>query len=249
MKLSLLIIDDEDQARRLLHNLVKDRYEGALIFEAANLLDGVEILKKNHIDIVLSDINMPLHNGLEIVNYFEPGELNAAIIFITAYDYYAIDAFKTNAVDYILKPVDEDELYAAIQKATKKATKENDIIGSIKKAVDKLAINKIALEVPKGYMFVSPDDIIMFEADAMYTHVHLINGKKELISKPLKYFVNQLKDNILFYRPQRSYLINLKHIKEVRRDEALFIIMENDKAITVSRERKKSFIEMLQTVF
>jgi two-component system LytT family response regulator len=249
MKLSLLIIDDEDQARRLLNNLVRDRYNDAHIFEAANLLEGVKIIKENPIDIVLSDINMPIHNGLEIVNFFDPGELNATIIFVTAYDHYAIEAFKTNAVDYILKPVDEDELYQAIDKALRKVKKDDQVINSIKRAVDKLAINKISIEVPKGYMFVSPDEIIMFEADSMYTHVHLTSGKKELISKPLKYFVDQLKDNFLFYRPQRSFLINLKHIKEVRKDEALFIIMENDKAITVSRDRKKSFIEMLQTVF
>lgn len=249
MKLSVLIIDDEDQARRLLNNLVRDRYPDAHIFEAANLLDGVKILKENLIDLVLSDINMPHHNGLEIVNFFKSGELTAQIIFITAYDHYAIEAFKSNAVDYILKPVDEDELYTAIDKATLKGNKDGAIMDSIKKAVDKLAINKIALEVPKGYMFVTPDEIIMFEADAMYTHVHLTSGKKELISKPLKYFVDQLKDNFLFYRPQRSFLINLKHIKEVRRDEALFIIMENNKAITVSRDRKKSFIEMLEKMF
>ncbi|MGB5981808.1 MAG: LytTR family DNA-binding domain-containing protein [Nonlabens sp.] len=249
MNLKILIIDDERQARRLLHNLVLEKYTDATIFEASNLLDGIEIIKKESIDLVLSDINMPVHSGLEIANYFPPDQMDFKLIFTTAYDQYALEAFKTNALDYILKPVDEDELYTAIDKALQSEKSNDEVLHKLTKAFDKLVINKISLEVPKGFMFVAPDDIIMFEADGMYTHVHLKDNKKELITKPLKHFVDQLRNNVLFYRPQRSFLINLKHIKEVKKDEALFIVMDNYKSITVARDRKKAFMQMLKNVF
>ncbi|GAL74901.1 two-component response regulator [Nonlabens ulvanivorans] len=230
-------------------NLIFQKYPEAIIEEASNLLDGVALIKQENINVILSDINMPVHNGLEITNFFEKEELKAALIYTTAYDHYAIQAFKNNALDYILKPVDEDELYEAIEKGLKNNDSQNQVIDNIKKAFDKMTINKISLEVPKGYMFMAPDEVVLFEADGMYTYVHLLNGKKELISKPLKHFVDQLESNVLFYRPQRSYLINLKHIKEVKKDEALYIVMENDKSITVSRDKKKSFMELLEKVF
>jgi two-component system, LytTR family, response regulator len=105
------------------------------------------------------------------------------------------------------------------------------------------------LEIPKGIIFVSHDDVIFFEADGMYTIVHLQNGKTELICKPLKHFVDQLETKTIFYKPHRKYLVNLKHIKELSKKDGFFLIMENNKTIPIARDKKEEFIKIIQEVF
>ncbi|WP_124980053.1 LytR/AlgR family response regulator transcription factor [Nonlabens xiamenensis] len=249
MNISILIIDDEDQARRLLRNLILKKYEYATLHEECNILDAVEVIKKNKVDLVISDINMPGHSGLELVDLINRESYDFSLIYTTAFDHYAIEAFKTNAIDYILKPLDEDELYDAIEKALRLQEKNADLGERLKRMLSYVSMNKIKLKIPKGYLFVKPEEIIMFEADGMYTYVHLTGQKKQLISKPLKFFVDQLQDNTLFYRPQRSYLINLSQITEVRKDEALFIVMTNGDSVTVARDKKKGFLSTLDKLF
>ena len=185
------------------------------------------------------------------MNFLEPREINFQIIFITAYNDYAIQAFRLSAIDYILKPVDISELRNAIEKAKKNVKKNNinDKLDNLKKVFHQLALNKMILEIPKGILFVSHDDIILFEADGMYTKVYMKNNESQLICKPLKHFVDQLKEKPIFYKPHRSYLLNLKYMKELSKKDGFHIIMENNKTVPVAKEKKEEFLQMIQELF
>lgn len=250
--MKVIIIDDENKARRLISTLLSENCpEITLQLEADDLETGVALIKEHQPDIVFLDIEMPKHSGLQIVDFFEPNELNFQIIFVTAYNDYAIQAFKLSAVDYILKPVDISELKSAIDKAKKNIESKsiNNRLDDLKKVFQQLSLNKMVLEVPKGILFVSHDDIILFEADGMYTKVYMKNNESQLICKPMKHFVDQLEDKPIFYKPHRSFMVNLKYIKELSKKDGFHLIMENNKTIPIAKEKKDEFMQMIQDLF
>lgn len=244
-----LIIDDEQKARKLIQILLEENCpEIETIYNAGNLEDGVAIIKQEKPDLVFLDIEMPRHSGLQILEFFENQEINFQIIFITAYNKYAVDAFKLSAIDYLLKPVDIFELKEAIAKAME-ASKKNDITQNLKllkESFKNLSKRKLALEVPRGIIFIDYVDILYFEADSMYSHVYLKDGSKELIAKPLKYFVDQLAQNSNFYRPHRSYIVNINSIKEFNKKDGGFLIMNDGKKLSIARDKKESFFQIMR---
>ncbi|MDO1501450.1 LytTR family DNA-binding domain-containing protein [Winogradskyella maritima] len=247
-----LIIDDENKARRLLRCIIEEFCpEIITIFEAPELETGVEIIKAEQPDIVYLDIEMPKYSGLQILELLEDVSVNFQIIFTTAYNQYAVEAFKLSAIDYLLKPIDKEEFKQATDKAieAQKSRTLNNQFAELKKAFNQLALSKIALEIPKGVIFISHDDILLFEADGMYTKVYLQNGETQLICKPLKHFVGQLRSLSFFYKPHRSYLINLKHIKELSRKDGYHLIMKNNKTIPIVKDKRENFMSVIQQIF
>jgi len=250
--MNAIIIDDENKARSVLRTLLKEECPEVIILcEASDLISGVEMIKKSQPDIVFLDIEMPQHSGLEILDFFKNEPIQFQIIFTTAYNQYAIEALKMAAVDYLLKPIDDDELVIAVSKAKKAKTNNevNNRLVNIEKAFQQLALDKIVLEVPKGMLFMAHDDIILFEADGVYTKVYLKSGKTELISKTLKYFADQLNNKSIFYKPHRSYLINLKYMSQLVKKDGLHIVLENKKTIPVARDKKEEFLRMINSTF
>lgn len=250
--MKVLIIDDENKARTLLEYLMRrECREITTILQAPDLEKGVEIIRREQPKIVFLDIEMPKYSGLEILDFFENEVVDFQIIFTTAYNQYAIEAFKLSAVDYLLKPIDGSELKIATEKAIQNIKQEGDNykLDDLKKAFQQLSINKLALDIPKGILFVSHDDIILFEADGMYTKVFLRNNKTELICKPIKHFAEQLEKTAFFYKPHRSYLINLKHIKVLSKKDGYHLIMENNKTIPIAKDKREEFIKIIQDVF
>lgn len=246
-----IIIEDEQRARNLIRTIITGYFPNAIGEQASNLSEGVQKINTFKPDVVYLDIKLPGSSGLDIGKHFPESAMNFEIIFTTAYNEFAIDAFKTSAVDFLLKPIDEEELVAATNRALGKAHNKSlsHRLELLENSLSNLSINKIALEVPYGMIFIKPQDIILFEADGMYTKVHLIDNKIELICKPLKHFVTQLKENQLFYKPHRSFLINLNYIKEIKKTDGFYIIMDSKKLVPVSRENKSSFQEMIKAVF
>ena len=247
-----LIIDDESKARRLLERLLQDNCpEINEILLASDLESGLDVIENFQPNIVYLDIEMPRYSGLQILNLLGSQDIEFQIIFTTAYNQYAVEAFKLSAIDYLLKPIDTNELKIATHKAIKalKESKINHQLLDLKKAFNQLALNKIALEIPKGVIFISHDDIVLFEADSMYTKVYLENGKSELICKPLKHFVSQLSTLPIFYKPHRSYLVNLKHIKELSKRDGQHLVMSNSKTIPISKDKRDEFMKVIQEVF
>ena len=247
-----IIIDDENKARRLIQTLIQENCsEIDTIYEAEDLESGVQLIRINQPDIVFLDIEMPKYSGLQILDFFENETVDFQIIFVTAYNEYAIQAFKLAATDYLLKPIDKNELLEAVNKAkinieNKEVTHK---IEDLKKVFQQMALNKIALEIPKGIIFTSHDDILYFEADGMYTNVYLKGKEPQLICKPLKHFAQQLETKSIFYKPHRSYLINLKYLKELSKKDGFYLIMENNKSIPLAKEKKDEFLLLINEIF
>lgn len=245
-----LIIDDEAKARNLLRILVEENCKRITeVFEAKDLLNGVELIKKEQPQIVFLDIEMPNHSGLEILEFINKEDYNFEIVFTTAYNEYAIQAIQLSALDYILKPVSASKVKAAVDKVVEflGKSKINQRLEELKQTFKSNSFRKIGLPVNDGISFVSFDDIILMEAEGMYTHIYTI-GEKLLISKPLKYFVEMLQNIDLFYRPHRSFLINLKYIKKYVKSDGGYIVMDNDKTASLSKEKTEEFMQLMQEI-
>ena len=246
-----LIIDDERKARNVLKVLIEENCPKiSKIFQAEDLLIGVELIKKEQPNIVFLDIEMPEHSGLEILNFIEKEAFNFEIIFTTAYSEYAIQAFQLAAVDYLLKPVRPSQVKEAVEKAIKLigSSQINIRLEELKKSLSSSNFNKIGLPFSDGIKFVNFDDIIMMEAEGMYTKISTTTSSEILVSKPLKHFVELLGSLQTFYKPHRSYLINLSFIKEYIKKEGGYIIMDNNKTVSISKDKKDEFLTIVQHI-
>lgn len=239
--MKVLIIDDEAAARATLESMLSEIAPDLQIMAScSNVPDGVIAANKFRPDLVFLDIEMPVYNGFEFFEFFR--EIDFEVIFVTAYNQYALKAFEVSAIDYLLKPLDAATLLNAIKKA--KARQQSNFLHQklelLKETYKSDEFSKIALNTGDGLQFVPVNDIILFEADRAYTHVHLANSKTFTISKPLRTFEEMLKDNQNFYRPHRSYLANLNHIEKYAKGESM-AILKNDLKIYISREKKAEF--------
>lgn len=246
-----LIIDDEKKARQVLHILIEENCSKITqILEAEDLLSGVELIKKEAPSIVFLDIEMPEHSGLEILNFIEKEIYNFEIIFTTAYSEYAIQAFQLSAIDYLLKPVRPSQVKEAVDKAITFLgnSQINNRLNELKSSLQESNFKKIGLPMADGIKFVNFEDIILLKADGMYTTVILQNKSEIVISKPLKHFVELLAKISTFYKPHRSYLINLKYIQEYSKRDGGYIVMDNNESVSISKDKKEEFLTIVKNI-
>lgn len=244
--LKAIIIDDEERARNTLSSLLVEYCKGVeVVGQCANVPDGVLAINKHRPDVVFLDIEMPEYNGFELTGFFK--EVDFEIVFVTAYSEYAIKAFEVSAVDYLLKPVDIEQLTNAVEKVKqrKQQTSMQQRLELLKENFSNEEIRKIALPMNDGLLFIEINDLIMLEADGSYTHVYLKNGSKILVSKKLKFFEDLLIQRPAFFRPHRSHLININFIKRYIRGEGT-ILMDNQATVSLSRDRKQEFESILK---
>ncbi len=249
--MKVIIIDDERKARSVLKMLLTENCSKITqILEADTLLKGVEIIKKEEPKIVFLDIEMPEHSGLEIFNFLDKDVHDFEIIFTTAYSDYAIRAFQLSAIEYLLKPLQVNKLCSAVDKAVKMVGKSeiNKRLIELKSSFDNGAFKKIGLPYSDGIRFVNFEEILFMEADGMYTNVYLQDENTILVSKPLKFFVEALKEQQMFYKPHRSFLVNLAFIKEYIKKDGGYIIMENNKSVSLSKDKREEFLQIIQTI-
>lgn len=245
-----LIIDDEKKARNLLQVLLEENCPQITDIELAeNLPSGIKLIHSFKPDVVFLDIEMPGYSGLQLLEFLTPDQINFEIIFTTAYSEYAIKAFELNAIDYLLKPLRDEQVENAVKKAIGQIGKSrvSERLEELKNSFKATNIRKIGLPVSNGVLFVEFDDIVLLEADRMYTKVFTKNDGEILVSKPMKFFMDVLKDSNEFYRPHRSFLINLKHIKQYVNQDGGYIVMDNKKTVGISRDKKDEFFELLQS--
>jgi two-component system LytT family response regulator len=242
-----IIVDDEQRSRDALNGLI-ERYcpEVFIIAQANGCLDGIEKAKKFNPDIVFLDIQMPDGSGFNFLEAFE--KFNFEVIFTTAHDQYAIKAIRYSALDYLLKPIDPDELKAAVRKFMQKQDK-GQINNNIKVLLENLKSpsnesKKIILSTSEGMHIVSTDDIIRCESDDYYTKFFFLNATSILISKTLKQNEAILSD-FNFIRPHKSHLINIKYIKSYLKVDGGYILMTDGSKIPVSRRKRESIVEIL----
>ncbi len=240
-----IIIDDEERARRVLSNMLENFCPNVeVISKCSNVPDGVLAINKNNPDVVFLDIEMPDYSGFELIGFFK--EVDFEIVFVTAYSKYAIQAFEVSAVDYILKPVQLEQLENAIEKVGQKVSALSmfDRLETLKTNLSTNQIQKIAVPVGDGLIFVKTDEISHIDADGSYSKIFLVDGSDIFVSKKLKYFQELLNGKGSFYRVHRSHLVNLSFVKKYNRHQGK-VILENDIKISISRDKKVAFEDSL----
>lgn len=245
--LKAIIIDDEERARKILEALISehhDRFE--IVARCANVPEGVLAINEHNPDVVFLDVEMPEYSGFELLKFFK--EVHFEIVFVTAYSEYAVKAFEVSAIDYLLKPIDEEQLKSALDKITHR--KDQSTISSRLKLMEEIKrgddLRKIALPMQDGLLFIEIKDIVLLEAEGAYTHFHLSNGSKILVSKPLRIFEELLKPKDFFFRTHRSFLINIHCMAKYNKGESE-LIMDNQFRVTIARDRKIEFEKMLKS--
>lgn len=247
--LQTLIVDDEKRGRELLKMILTTNCPDIkLIGEASNIKEAHQLILQHEPDLVLLDIEMPGGTGFDLLSKFD--EVNFDVIFITAFDKYAIKAIKFSAMDYILKPVDEEELVKAIKRAEENYNRKNNkervgnLISNTQKSVPH---QKIGLTSDEGLEFIEIKNILRCEADGKYTSVFLTDGKKLLVSKNLKEF-EELLTEYNFFRIHHSHLVNLDFIKKYQSGRGGYVVMSDGSTITVSQRKKDDFLSSLKKI-
>lgn len=234
-----ILVDDEINARENLRYLTATFCEKIeIVYEASNVDDAIAAIEKHKPQLVFLDIEMPKKNGFQLINHFK--KINFYIIFVTAYDRYAIRAFKYSALDYLLKPIYIKELKDAVKKVSINLEKDD-----FKKRIEALSINqkklqKIAIPYKSDYIIIDVKEIACIEADRMYTHIKLMNGKTYTASKKLSYYENLLSNLENFIRIHRSWIVNTNHIYLYSKKEK-YITLDNNLQIPVSKSYKNTF--------
>lgn len=245
-QLRAIIIDDEERAVNSLKSLLNLYVpEVEVVGTAHNVPEGVLLINKEMPQLVFLDIEMPEYNGFELLNFFK--KIDFEIVFVTAYNEYALRAFEASAVDYLLKPVDIDKLKIAVEKV-KKQVDNQDMqlrIEMLKDGLGGRLFTKIALPMADGMLFKDTCEIVSLEADGAYTLVFMQDGSKIMVSKKLKFFEDILSNNPTFYRCHRSFMVNINHIVKYSKAENL-ILLDDGKAIQIARDRKTDFENLLK---
>jgi two-component system LytT family response regulator len=242
------IIDDEMHCIKTLSYLLQKQHPDiGLVFSTTDSAGAKELVEIHKPDILFLDIEMPELNGLQFLSQFP--ELSFKVVFTTAYDQYAIRAIRLNALDYLLKPIDKKELREAIEKFRQERDHTSlEQINQLHLFKEKKIAGTLALSTSQGLLFVKTGEIMYLEADDCYTHVSMKDGKKYLVSKTLGNFDEILSEEKIFFRAHKSFLINLSYIKQYVRGDGGDIIMQDDRSIALSRNKKEEFLQMFAKV-
>lgn len=246
-----IIIDNEPSAVNVLSLILKKKCkEDVQIIATSNSpYLGKNLIEELQPDLVFLDIEMPGMSGIDLVQSFSNPSFR--VVFITAFDAYAIEAFRVSAVDYLLKPVESNDIIRVIEKVKNDIRKDENTIRNQLLNLQKMLLQNNAEPEPRlgiamadKIVFVNISDILYCEAQGVYTNIYLKDGKKILASRTLGDFESQLSAQ-KFFRIHHSTLINLKHIKEFQRFNGGYVVMINDVKLEVSHRKRKDFLSAI----
>lgn len=247
-----LLVDDEVNNLESLHFMLQHDCEGVeVIGKAVNAVQARDWLAQHTADVIFLDINMPGEDGFQFLNSLVTQ--NFKVVFVTAYNEYAIQAIKASALDYIVKPVNIDELQTAVEKVKRSlsspvaAEQNRQLLEHLLQSVNKKTPpKKIALPQLGGISFIEVDDMVSLQADSNYTIIHMHNMQKLVISKTLKDF-EELLDQTQFARIHKSYIVNLRYIKEYSTTDGGVVKMTDGNQWSISRRQLDTFLEKMKT--
>ncbi|MEO8147881.1 MAG: response regulator [Bacteroidia bacterium] len=246
--INAILIDDEKSAREALSLQLEAYCKNVnLMAQCINATEGIEAINQLKPELVFLDVEMPDMTGFEMLKKL--GTINFSVIFSTAHDMYAARAFKFSALDFLLKPVDKDELIEAIKKYESKTqmiptVMQLQMMMQNFKEVSHKPFNKIALPGSDGLNFVELDNIIRLESDVNYTNFFLDNKQKVLVSKTLKEYDELLSEHN-FLRVHQSHLINMKHIIKYVKGDGGYVVMSDGSSVSISLRKKSEVLERL----
>ncbi|MEO6285808.1 MAG: LytTR family DNA-binding domain-containing protein [Dyadobacter sp.] len=241
-----VIVDDEPDCCESLATLLELYCPNVKVIDICYSAEtALKSLRANPPQILFLDIEMPFFNGFELLEKL--GEVNFQLIFTTSYNQYAIKAIRFSALEYLLKPVDREELRFAVQKAVQKSL--NPLPQQLEMLLEKIrqpaiAVNKIAIPTLEGFKMVLAESIVRCEADGNYTHLYLRDKSKITASRNLKDMEEMLED-YPFIRVHNSYLVNINEIEQYVKGEGGYLVMSDASIVNVSRSRKESLLKKI----
>ena len=240
--LRAILIDDEPDCIRLLFLQLKENCPQVQVLgQYTNSEEGLQAIRSQNPDLVFLDIEMPGINGFTLLEQL--GEITFSLIFITAYNEFALKAFRFSALDYLLKPLDNHELQEAVKKAEKRQQIDHRQLEMLRAQLQGgKHPKKIAVPYQNGVVFVELNELVYCEADSNYTKLFLTSGKNYLLSKTLRE-VQEVLEERNFLRVHRQYLVNLDHIKTYHKGEAAYLLMQGDIIIPVSKNQKERLVQ------
>ncbi len=246
MKIKSIIIDDEKNSRENLYGVLNKYFTNIEILACEDSVNsGIIAITKYKPDLVFLDIEMPHKNGFDLLEYYQ--EMSFEVIFVTAYDHYALRAIKFSALDYILKPININELTKAIKKMEKKLIQKEKNL-NIDTFINNLKVplqeKKIALPNATGIEFISVNKITRCEGEGNYSKIFLNEAKSILVSKTLFEF-EELLEEYNFLRVHKTHLINLSYLKAFINNNGYYIILTDGSQIPVSRRKKEAVLKTL----
>lgn len=241
-----IIIDDEKRARVSLSLLLQEYYpEVEVVAECENLPEGVKAIRKFNPDLVLLDIEMPGHSGLELLDFFDEKEINFSIIFTTAYNEYAIQAFKLSALDYLLKPIVPEELVHAISRLERQKSLQ---FKALAENIHNETFEKIAVPSGNSLILIQLSDIIYIKGEGAYSEIYMQDKTNHMVSRNLKNFEELLQKDKRFIRTHKSYLVNFNEVLSYNKSDGGWLDMKNGSSIPVSSEKSNLILERIQIV-
>jgi len=245
--MNVIIIEDEAKAAELLEQMLININDRIIVQEKCpDLPSGVRSINKHKPDLVFLDVELPVFSGLQLLDFFSKEDINFGIIFTTASNKHAVHAFEMSAIDYILKPIDEEKLKLSIEKFIKqKRIHTGENISILKHNMQLPELKKIIVPVINGYEILKLSDIIYLKAEGSYTKIILTGNQSVTVSKNLKFFDAILENDQVFIRVQRSYIANIHAAKKIIRKDGYFLVMEEDIQIPIIAEKVDEIISLI----
>ncbi|MDN4166267.1 LytTR family DNA-binding domain-containing protein [Cytophagales bacterium LB-30] len=240
-----VLVEDEKHSRETLRNLIEEFCKDVYIVGVAESVDdAVQVIRSTNPDLVFLDIELQTGSGFDVLSKLS--DMSFDVIFTTAYEHYAIRAIKFSSLDYLLKPIDIEELQRAVNKA-----RANHYVAYQKQQLETLLANiagktvkRICLATADRLEFVSVSDISLCEASGSYTNFYMKDGRKVMVSKHLKEYETLLTDE-QFMRVHNSFLVNLKEVKQYVKSEGGYLIMNDNKQVSISPKKRDEFLSRI----
>jgi len=245
--LKILVVDDEPEARELLKFMLQESDGVSVIGTAGDVDEAIHLMKIGRPHLVLLDIQMPGKDGFQFIEQIQGMNHEPGVIFVTAYEHYAIQAIRNSVFDYILKPVHQEELDRAILRFRTQGKKVQK--PDLHELIETLRNNgppRIKLNTRAGYMLIDPVEVVYCEADGNYTHIQLSSGARETTTQNLGQ-IEELLEGSTFFRAGRSYLLNLKYLTRVDRKNSNCILDYPGDSCSIKIPAQK--VKMLESIF
>ncbi len=242
MNLKAVIVDDEIDAVKFISSIVEEYCPNiTIVGKAYNAKTGVSTIKKANPDLVFLDVEMPHGSGFDLLAKFPDKTFD--VIFITAFNHYAIKAIKFSAIDYILKPINIKEFLSAVTKVfrSKENKEQSPSYDALFENLRSGTPSKLAIPTSEGMEYLNTKEIIRIEADRSYSWFFLSNGRKILVSRNLKEYQELLNDRH-FFRTHNSHLVNLEYVKKFVRQDGGYVEMTDGSHVSISRGKKELFL-------
>ena len=245
--MKVIIIEDEKIASDLLQQMLIEIDANIEIADRCyDLPSGVKSIKKHDPELIFLDVELPVYSGLQLLDFFDAEDINFKIIFTTASNKHAIQAFEMSAIDYVLKPIQPDKLKQAISKYKEQIlNKSSENITILTQNLQTPNIKKIVIPVQTGFEILNIIDIVYVKAEGSYTKIVLNNNVSYTMSKNLKYFESVLESNPHFVRIHRSYLANINFIKRILRNDGYYAVFDDTTQLPIVNDKIEEVIKLI----